>query len=181
MISISISILVLIFSNCSVFQLDEWVLCRIYKKNSSCQKPAAIISSREYSHGSPPSSSSSHIDDVMESLPEISDDFFAYPKTLQQNDIKFNFQIPADSVNSDWASLAGLYSVPELAPLNQPPPPSGTNFNYNNNNADLYVPSISPPFFQVDLPPAKKVQSDDPYGFRYPAQHRDGGVYGFSQ
>lgn len=114
----------------------------------------------------------------MESLPEISDDFFAYPKTLQQNDIKFNFQIPADAVNSDWASLAGLYSVPELAPLSHPQP-SGT-FNYNNN-ADLYVPSISAQFCQVNLPPAKKIQSEDPNGFRFPVHHRDDGVFGFSQ
>ncbi|XP_038906268.1 NAC domain-containing protein JA2-like [Benincasa hispida] len=154
-------------------KLDDWVLCRIYKKNSSCQKPTGSISSKEYSNGSSPSSSS-HIDEVIESLPEMGDDFFAYPKTtLQQNDImnKFHFEIPADSVNSDWASLARLYSVPELAPVDH----SGT-FNYNNNNtiADVYVPSITSPFCQVDYPP--------PPAFQYSTQQHDGGgLFRFSQ
>lgn len=152
-------------------KLDDWVLCRIYKKNSSCQKPTGSISSKEYSNASP----SSSIDEVIESLPETGDDFFAYPKTtLQHNDImnKFNFEIPADSVHSDWASLAGLYSVPELAPVDH----SGT-FDFNNNNntiADLYVPSVTSSFCQVDYPPAS--------AFRYSTQQRDGGgVFGFSQ
>ncbi|GFP96730.1 NAC domain-containing protein 72 [Phtheirospermum japonicum] len=60
-------------------KLDEWVLCRIYKKNSSAQKPTAAISgsqSREYSLGSS-SSSSSQYDDVLDSLPDINDHFLS--------------------------------------------------------------------------------------------------------
>ncbi|XP_023002610.1 NAC domain-containing protein 72-like [Cucurbita maxima] len=145
-------------------KLDDWVLCRIYKKNSSSQKATGSISSTEYGNVSPSSSSSSHIDEVIKGLPETRHDSFAYPKaTLQQNDInKFNFEIPGDSLISDWASLAGLYSVPELAPMDPPQP--GT-FNYSNNNSsDLYVPSITAPFCQVDYLPQQR-DCTRTYGF----------------
>ena len=68
-------------------QLDDWVLCRIYKKNSSAQQkvPNGVVSSNDqytaqYSNGSSSNSSSSHLDDVLESLPEIDDRCFALPR-----------------------------------------------------------------------------------------------------
>nr|WLO57482.1 NAC transcription factor 23 [Rheum palmatum] len=59
-------------------KLDDWVLCRIYKKSTSGVKPIAGEASNEQSTGgSPTSTSSSYLDDVMESsFPEIDDRFF---------------------------------------------------------------------------------------------------------
>ncbi|KAL2466846.1 NAC domain-containing protein 72 [Abeliophyllum distichum] len=100
-------------------RLDDWVLCRIYKKNSSVQKPSFSDSqSKEYSHGSSSSSlSSSRYDDVMESFPEIDHRFFSLPrlnslKTFHQDDQKLDLQ-NLGSGSFDWATLAGLNSVPE--------------------------------------------------------------------
>ncbi|KAH1144389.1 hypothetical protein GLYMA_12G221500v4 [Glycine max] len=71
-------------------KLDDWVLCRIYKKNSSAQKAVqnGVVPSNEhtqYSNGSS-SSSSSQLDDVLESLPAIDERCFPMPRvnTLQQ-------------------------------------------------------------------------------------------------
>ncbi|KAL5736252.1 hypothetical protein ACOSP7_030723 [Xanthoceras sorbifolium] len=191
-------------------KLDEWVLCRIYKKNSSAQKPVSSmsISSKEHSNGSC-SSSSSHLDDVLESLPEIDDRVFTLPrmnslKTLQ-NDEKINLQ-HLGSGNFDWASLAGLSSVPELVPSCAQTQSQGMT-SYGNN--DVYVPSLPQPchvgsgrvgnlveeevqsglrtqrvdnsgFFQQNSGMLNQNYSNsvDPYGFRYPTQT---GGFGFRQ
>lgn len=104
-------------------QLDDWVLCRIYKKNSSAQqKLAGGIASAEHSqsHGSS-SSCSSQFDEVMESLPQIDDRFINLPRMNSLN---------------DWAAIAE-----QLAGV-----PTGTQtqaLNSNNNNYQngAYVPS----------------------------------------
>lgn len=100
---------------------------------------------KEYSHGSS-SSSSSQFDDVMESLPEIDDRSFALPrmnslKTFQQDD-KQSLQNLArlGSSNFDWASLAGLGSLPELVPGVQAQ--SQSQAPVINSNCDIYVPSM---------------------------------------
>ncbi|KAF7822750.1 NAC domain-containing protein 72-like [Senna tora] len=172
-------------------KLDDWVLCRIYKKNSSSQKsiPMVPASSREYSNGSS-SSSSSHLDDVMlESFPEIDDTCFALPrvgslKTWQQEDDKFNFQ----SNFADWGN-----SVADFMSGTQ----SQGTLNYNNAivNNDIHVPSIPPVpedevqsevsnsnsgFYQQS--PSAFTQGlfgNDPYGFKYPTQSTIG--FGFRQ
>ncbi|OMO80345.1 hypothetical protein CCACVL1_13010 [Corchorus capsularis] len=185
-------------------RLDEWVLCRIYKKNSSAQKPLAssTVSSKEHSNNGSSSSSSSQLDDMLESLPEIDDRFFTLPrmnslKTLQ-NDEKMGFQ-NLGSGNFDWASLAGLSSVPEMMPVGQTQAQSQAIPSYGNN--DAYVPTMPPNLCQMDTSTNKignsveeEVQSGirnnhsgflqqnssvltqnfsssmDPYGFRYPTQ-----------
>ena len=178
--------------------MDDWVLCRIYKKNSSGQKPTTSVStsSKEQSNDS---SSTSHLDDMLDSsFPEINDSFFALPRVNSlknfQNDEKLNFQ-NLGSGNFDWASLAGLNSVPEFAVENQAHQPQTQGIaNYNSN--DVYVPSI-PQLCHVD----EEVQSGlrtnsgmfqqnpnvltqnysnslDPFGFRYPTQS---GGFGFRQ
>jgi len=134
-------------------KLDDWVLCRIYKKHSSAQKPTTSVSSMEHSNDS---SSSSHLDDVLESLPEIDHQFFTLPRTnslrAQQQDEKLNFQ-NLGSGNFDWASLVSLNSVPELADMeNQAQGQTQGLMNYTSN--DMYVPSI-PPLCQVESPPEK--------------------------
>ncbi|KAL0328503.1 UNVERIFIED_CONTAM: NAC domain-containing protein JA2 [Sesamum calycinum] len=89
-------------------KLDDWVLCRIYKKNSGGgggQKPAVCGGqSKEYSHGSPsPSSCSSQHDDVLESFPEMNS-----LKNFEQDDQKLMNLQRLESWNFDWATLAGL-------------------------------------------------------------------------
>ncbi|KAM1582988.1 hypothetical protein ACFX10_030650 [Malus domestica] len=139
-------------------KLDEWVLCRIYKKSSSsaaaaaaaAQKPVTSVSSKEHSNGSS-SSCSSQLDDVLEWLPDIDDRNFTLPrinslKTLlqQQQDSKINFQ-NTGSGNFDWATLAGLNSAPELNLNNQTQQGQGQmNFNFNNNDVPPFNPTSLP-------------------------------------
>ncbi|XP_031105753.1 NAC domain-containing protein JA2L-like [Ipomoea triloba] len=125
-------------------RLDEWVLCRIYKKNSSAaaaaaQKPVSGVQSKDYSHGSS-SSSSSQFDDMLESLPEINDQYFSLPRinslknlNLQQDDKSSILRLNSGSF--DWATLAGINSIPELGPGNQIPQSGHLN---HANPADIY-------------------------------------------
>ncbi|XP_004291667.1 PREDICTED: NAC domain-containing protein 72-like [Fragaria vesca subsp. vesca] len=144
-------------------KLDEWVLCRIYKKSSSSsaiQKPMMVsnVPSKEQSCNGSSSECSSQLDDVLEWLPEIEDRFFTLPrinslKTLpqQQEDTKLSLQNLGNlgSGNFDWASLAGLNTVPEVPPNTQAQ--AQAQINYNN---DAYVPSI-PPLCHVESPPER--------------------------
>ncbi|KAK2993000.1 hypothetical protein RJ640_004512 [Escallonia rubra] len=188
-------------------RLDDWVLCRIYKKNSSAQKSmmGAPASSKEYSHGSS-SSCSSQFDDMLESLPEIDDRAFTLPrmnslKAFQQDD-KLNLQ-KLGSGNFDWASLAALSSMPDPVPGSQADQTQGHVTNRNNGQNDIYVPSM--PAGHVDSRFGRKVDEEvqsglransgyfqqnsnafaqsysnsfDPFAIRYPSQQ---GSLGFRQ
>ena len=139
-----------------MLQLDDWVLCRIYKKNSSSQKAMPSFSmSKEYSNGSSPSSST-HIDDMLE-LPEIDDRCFALPRVNSlQHDEKLGIHNLGAGNFPDWVNQAGLDSVPEFGNQTQ------GMVNYGGN--DLYVPSV-PQFCHVDTtavpgnPTEEEVQS----------------------
>ncbi|XP_052206324.1 NAC domain-containing protein 72-like [Diospyros lotus] len=142
-------------------KLDDWVLCRIYKKSSGAQKPIPGAQAREYSHGSS-SSSSSQFDDMLESLPDINDRYFALPRmnslrTTQQEE-KLNLQ-NLSSGNFDWASLAGVGTMPELGPGGggcqvSAHQTQGHLISNNNTSHDMYVPSI-PQACLVELPRQK--------------------------
>lgn len=116
-------------------KLDDWVLCRIYKKNASGQDRSAMAGahqSKEYSHDSS-SSSSSQYDDVLDSLPELDDRFFS-KNSQHQEDQKLNLQ-RLNSANFDWATLAGLSPAwPELLQAQQQ-----TNVIQN----DAYAPAAA--------------------------------------
>ncbi|XVF70355.1 hypothetical protein PTKIN_Ptkin11bG0155400 [Pterospermum kingtungense] len=138
-------------------KLDDWVLCRIYKKNSSAQKPLSSVSSKEHSNNGSSSSSCSQLDDMLESYPELDDRFFALPrvnslKTLQ-HDEKMGFQ-NLGSGNFDWASLAGLNSVSELVPSGKTQNQSQVIPSYGNND-DVFVPTMPPTLCQMDAPAIK--------------------------
>ncbi|KAF8114582.1 hypothetical protein N665_0036s0106 [Sinapis alba] len=92
-------------------KLDDWVLCRIYKKKSGSQRQA-VVSSLQACHSTngSPSSSSSQLDDVLDSFPEMKDRSFNLPRMNSLRTIL--------NGNFDWASLAGLNPIPELAPTN---------------------------------------------------------------
>lgn len=180
-------------------------MCRIYKKNSSSSKPISNIPcTKAHSNGSS-SSSSSHLDDVLESLPEIDDRFFSLPRMnssrLSQPDEKINLQ-NLGSGSFDWATLAGISSLPELISgvqsHGQPPAAAVNTAN------QMFIPSL-PPLIQAE----EEVQSGlrtqridsvmnpgffqqnsnaftqgftnslDPFGFRYPTQQQNG--YGYRQ
>ncbi|CAA2968960.1 NAC domain-containing 72-like [Olea europaea subsp. europaea] len=129
-------------------RLDDWVLCRIYKKNSSNeQKPSfSDAQSKEHSHGST-SSSSHQYGDVLESLPEIDNRFFSLPrmnslKTIHQEDQKLNLQ-NLGSGNFDWPTLAGLNSVPDLGQVQTGQTQGIMNSqNIMNGHNDMYVPAM---------------------------------------
>lgn len=131
-----------------VFQLDDWVLCRIYYKNSSNgQKPSfSDAQSKEHSHGST-SSSSHQYDDVLESLPEIDNRLFSLPrmnslKTIHHQDQKLNLQ-NLGSGNFDWPTLAGLNSVPDLGQVQTGQTQGIMNSqNIMNGHNDMYVPAM---------------------------------------
>ena len=78
-------------------QLDDWVLCRIYKKQSSAQKDVynSNLMTREYSHNGSSTSYSSHqYDDVFED--------------------KTGFLNLVREPSFDWVNSTGHNSVPEL-------------------------------------------------------------------
>ncbi|KAL1563683.1 NAC domain-containing protein ja2l [Salvia divinorum] len=136
-------------------KLDDWVLCRIYKKNSS--------GSKEYSHDSS-SSCSSQYDDVLDSLPDLDYRYLSMDslKNSQlQDDQKLNLQ-RLSSGNFDWATLAGL--GPHWPELLQPHP---TNAALPSQN-DTYAPADF-----MDL-----TGSIDPFSVRYPNQSAG---FGFRQ
>uniref|UniRef100_A0A7N0SXV8 NAC domain-containing protein n=1 Tax=Kalanchoe fedtschenkoi TaxID=63787 RepID=A0A7N0SXV8_KALFE len=123
-------------------KLDDWVLCRIYKKNSSQQKAvqSASVSSKEQSVGSPDASSpSSHLDDVLDSLPELEPSYVNLRrmnslKALLQDD-KINLQT-LGSGNFDWATLAGLSTLPEVVAGSQPHSHQAQNLNVYSNDVN---------------------------------------------
>jgi len=180
-------------------RLDEWVLCRIYKKNSSAQKAiSGTPTTTEPSHGSS-TSSSSQFDDVLQSLPEIKDRFFNLPsvnsiKTFQQEDQKPNLQ-NYDSGNYDWASIAAFGLLEPVQPLQQHN--TTTNMNVGSSMAPIYTMdnkfgrsledevqsgirsqrvdhSAHPGYYDSNLNPFAQTQSlsntPDPFGIRYPTQ-----------
>ncbi|KAK4344084.1 hypothetical protein RND71_037178 [Anisodus tanguticus] len=99
-------------------KLDEWVLCRIYKKNQSEPKPQMSgLQSNEYSHGDS-TTSSSQFDDMLESLSEMDDRFTNLPRLNSLKTEKLNLE-RLDSANFDWAILAGLKPMPESSLANQ--------------------------------------------------------------
>ncbi|KAK4752512.1 hypothetical protein SAY87_021310 [Trapa incisa] len=133
-------------------KLDDWVLCRIYKKNSGSQRATmmsagGIVPSKEHSHAS--SSSSSSLDDMLESLPEIENRFFDLPQMDSLRAVQNQHQqqpyegkpinhLSLISGSFDWALLAGLTSAP--AELTHAGHPQQSIFTYANNAA--YVPPV---------------------------------------
>ncbi|KAG6387343.1 hypothetical protein SASPL_152530 [Salvia splendens] len=161
-------------------KLDDWVLCRIYKKNSSGQYRNAAnaggVPSKEYSHDSS-SSCSSQYDDVLDSLPELDGRYFSMDslKTSQlQDDQKLNLQ-RLNSENFNWATLAGLSPLlPELIQAQQANAASARQNdtiapdNFTNTNSGLLPQQI------IGL----NQGAPDPFSVRYPNQS---GGFGFRQ
>ncbi|XP_027339852.1 NAC domain-containing protein 72-like isoform X2 [Abrus precatorius] len=183
-------------------KLDDWVLCRIYKKNSGSQKAVANggVSSNEYtqySNGSS-TSSSSHLDDVLESLPEIDDRCFNLPRVNSLRTMQQQQQNLGAGGLVDWTNPAVLNTVSEYVTGNQAVQEQTQGMlNYGACN-DLYVPTLchvdstvpekpgnpledevqsgvkierlqNPGYFQNEFTQGFS-NSVDPFGFRYPVQ-----------
>ncbi|CAJ1978587.1 unnamed protein product [Sphenostylis stenocarpa] len=147
-------------NNLGTTKLDDWVLCRIYKKNSSSQKVEPNFWAKECSNGSSPSSSS-HVEDMLESFPEINDQCFTLPsvnslKTMQQQDENFGSQNMGSGFFSDWVTPPDLDAISEFGSACQTQ--GMVNYEFN----DLFVPSV-PPFghmeFMAGAPTEEEVQS----------------------
>ncbi|KAL6543247.1 No apical meristem (NAM) protein [Orobanche hederae] len=161
-------------------RLDEWVLCRIYKKNSSGQKPVVVsgVRTKEYSHDSS-SSTSSQYDDVLESLPENNDRFFPLPRLNSLRNLQH-----LGSGDFDWATLAGLNpTYPELVQGPQGNVDLSGDMSLQN---DVYAPANA--VDEVHSGPGNQnltafaqnySNSADPFGVRYPDQ--PGGGFGLWQ
>ncbi|KDP38906.1 hypothetical protein JCGZ_00663 [Jatropha curcas] len=152
-------------------KLDDWVLCRIYKKNSGAQKPISnTVPSKEYSNNGSCSSSSSHLDDVLDSLPEIDDRFFAIPATNSAKPMHHEEKVNLNnfgSGNFDWASLAGLNPVSELLPSGPTQTQGMLNQSYMNSTCnDLYVPSLPSQGVHVDSKMLNLVEEEVQSGIR---------------
>ncbi|CAL5196791.1 unnamed protein product [Lathyrus oleraceus] len=142
-------------------KLDDWVLCRIYKKNSSSQKEVQSFSGKEYSNGSSPSSSS-HVEDMSDSFPVIDDQSFALPRVtslrMLQQEEKFGLHNMGAGIFSDWVNPTEFDSIPEFDSGSQ------TQGMLNYSCSDFCVPS-APPFGQMDFsagfrnPTEEEVQS----------------------
>ncbi|KAI3702889.1 hypothetical protein L6452_28642 [Arctium lappa] len=158
-------------------RLDDWVLCRIYKKNSAAEKTISGGPSTDQSHNSS-SSSSSQFDDVLDSLPAIDDKFLNFPannsvKTFQDEDQKVDVQ-KYDYGNYDWTNITVFGSCD---PINNNPPnaiPIDPTFNMMKEEAGTGIRSQrmenSSYFFSQSL-----MNTTDPFAIRYPTQPSSSG------
>ncbi|XP_010545806.1 PREDICTED: NAC domain-containing protein 19-like [Tarenaya hassleriana] len=178
-------------------KLDDWVLCRIYKKNSSAQKQIhnSVLTNREYSNNGSSTSSSSHFDDVLQSIHEIDDQSFHFtgsnrsmPFNLPEQKSGFIANLGTSDFN--WSSLADTHnSAPELG-ASQVFPGFGYDEGYFHVKTDDEVESgyrtqrqknaaSASGMLQLGsgaLTQASGVNSVDVFGFRYSGQP---GGFGF--
>ncbi|RWR84479.1 NAC domain-containing protein 72 [Cinnamomum micranthum f. kanehirae] len=80
-------------------RLDDWVLCRIYKKNSGTQ---VSESAKERNAIGYPSPSPCQDDVMLESLPEINDRFFSLPRINSLKSFQNDRQTHQSIGNVDW-------------------------------------------------------------------------------
>ncbi|CAH1449903.1 unnamed protein product [Lactuca virosa] len=148
-------------------RLDDWVLCRIYKKNSSAQKHiSGGAPTTEQSHGSS-SSSSSQFDDVLESLPEIEDSIAA-----------FGLPEPVTGSQAPTTANTTMNVISSMAPATTYP--MDTTFGRSVEDevqSGIRSQRVEHPgsgYFQSNLNQFTQSQgfsnTMDPFGIRYPTQ-----------
>ncbi|XP_043688140.1 NAC domain-containing protein JA2L [Telopea speciosissima] len=179
-------------------RLDDWVLCRIYKKNSSTQKSVSGLWKKEEQSHASTSSSSSQFDDVLQSLPEIDDHFFDLPrissfKNLQFQDEKLNIQNqnqnPWNNGKFEWNNTGVVSSslptnelyFPSLPQLCQVESPSDKHESSIEEEVESGIRSQqqgidNSSFFQQNSNMFAHPFTDplDPYGFKYSLQSASG-------
>ncbi|XP_071730162.1 NAC domain-containing protein JA2-like [Rutidosis leptorrhynchoides] len=160
-------------------RLDDWVLCRIYKKNSSAEGTVSGGPSVEQSHGSPSSSSS-----------QFDDGHNTFPNTVQANDDKFlNYQtnnsvitcedqkvdfLKFDSRNYDWANIATFSlhkSINNNSTSVDPEFNMQMKFDKSMDDAEVNNGIRSQRMGSSGyLFPESFVNTNDPFAIRYPEQ-----------
>ncbi|ESQ30141.1 hypothetical protein EUTSA_v10011676mg [Eutrema salsugineum] len=157
-------------------KLDDWVLCRIYKKQSSAQRQIyenAIASTREFSNNgtSSTTSSSSHFEDVLDSLHHEIDNGrnfqFSNPNRFSSlrpelTGEKTGFNGLADTSSLDWGRFGGNVehnSGPELG-MSHVVPSLEFNSGYLKTEEE----------FNNSDELAQKGYAFDSVGFGYPGQ-----------
>nr|GEY84212.1 NAC domain-containing protein 72-like [Tanacetum cinerariifolium] len=165
--------------------LDDWVLCRIYKKNSSAEKTFPEQAKTEPSHISS-SSSSSQFDDVLDSfpntIPAMDNKYLSFQnnKTTLAEDEDQKVDMTA---NYGWARIAA-YGLQD---------PTSNNANPSNGSSmdttfDMQMKYGKSPNDEVEngirsqrmensgyLFSQSFVNSNDPFAIRYPTQSSGSG------
>ncbi|KAI7733007.1 hypothetical protein M8C21_024998 [Ambrosia artemisiifolia] len=161
---------------CLVHQehLDDWVLCRIYKKNSSAEKAISGDPSTEQSHGSP-TSSSAHFDGVLDSLPAIDDKFLNFPtndtsNTFDEEDQRADIQ-KFDTGNYNWAGI-GAFGLSDTTNHHNPPNSTSVDPAFNMQNGIRSERNENPGYLF-------SMNTTDPFGIRYPTQPSSSGYRQF--
>ncbi|GAB2284551.1 NAC domain-containing protein [Dionaea muscipula] len=112
-------------------KLDDWVLCRIYEKNSCAAKAMETAApAKEHSPGASEERTASspappREDNMVESFPELDERFFALPgmesllAAAQQDDDRrsLHSMLGGNSLNFEWSALAGLIPGSEFNPV----------------------------------------------------------------
>ncbi|KAL4580282.1 hypothetical protein LXL04_016469 [Taraxacum kok-saghyz] len=157
-------------------RLDDWVLCRIYKKNSSAEKTISGGPSTDQSHNSS-SSSSSQFDDVLDSLPAIDDKFMNFPsRTYHEEDQKLDIQ-KFESENHDWASI-GAFGLQDTVTNTNQAHTTSIDMTFNMHMKFVKSPDDE---FQTGIRSQRMENSGylfsqsfmnttDPFAIRYPTQ-----------
>lgn len=180
-------------------RLDDWVLCRIYKKSSGANKPASSIGlGEEVSNGGSSSSSSSHLDDVLESFPELNDHTFVLPRINSLKNLQDASPIKFEYWNNNMAAMNSLQDY------------GMSNAQIQRPGNDMYMPcSVQQTPYKFEATMEDEVQSGfgpkrvenssgltqqislglprtfsdnfDPFGFRYNMTNSVAGRYEFGQ
>ncbi|KAK1430988.1 hypothetical protein QVD17_14155 [Tagetes erecta] len=154
--------------------LDDWVLCRIYEKNSSVEKTISGGPSIEQSQGSP-TSSSSQFDNVLDSLPAMDDKFLNFPtnnsvKVFNESDQKINIQ-KLDTGNYNWMS-AGAFGLHENPNSTSMDPIFNMHMEFVEPREDEAQNGIRRQRMENSgcLFPERFQHETDPFAIRYPTQ-----------
>ncbi|KAL8147826.1 NAC domain-containing protein 72-like [Apium graveolens] len=158
-------------------RLDDWVLCRIYKKNSNAQKDVEMgIARTNCSRGSSSSSSSDHSDEPLQlamndrSLTVLNHLISDKPTLQNAGYLSGN--------NFEWATFAGLSNtVPEHCGGVQFPTQNGSQQGVMNT-INTYVPSVNTGGFgrmiEQEVQSGFADQRVDNFGFVNPNDHAQG-------
>ncbi|GMH14390.1 hypothetical protein Nepgr_016231 [Nepenthes gracilis] len=147
-------------------KLDDWVLCRIYNRNSTAGKSGSSFPRRDHGAGEGSEPSCSHLNDVLEQLPEIGDSLGAPPSTSSlkagQEEDGMALQSLLSSDTFSWSALAGSNPVPEFgssgSTLQEYKTRRMSQLQVSNNVDDVYAPSL-PPLSYGQSPADKCVNS----------------------
>ncbi|KAK1418063.1 hypothetical protein QVD17_27201 [Tagetes erecta] len=131
-------------------RLDDWVLCRIYRKSSSIEKTV--------SGGSPSSQSEEVLDSFSSSIPANDDKFLNFSTNNSMKTINCEDQKDVDSGNYDWMSVVSQDSIDDDSTFNMQ---NGIRSERMEDTGYLFDRSSE--------------KSNDPFAIRYPTRESGSG------